>query len=229
LTLILISAAIFEVVLFYKIFKNENMNIASIPVITSTNITKNISQEIIYEESLPVALSYNDYYRFIKDINPNILDKDLNLIYESAEYYCNERGIPLDIFMCMGREESNFKKFADSFLGPESGRGVWQVSEAVLEDFNNKYAWRFNKFYTPNDLYDIKINAEVATWAYRRNFLYGNIPSNEYDEGVVAYNVGADYFKNNRYDLLVNKKYKGRDYKHLDKVKVSFNSLYDIK
>lgn len=173
-------------------------------------------------------LTSTDYYTFMSNRNPNLSDKDIEFIYNVAEYYCKIREVPLDFFMSMGSEESGFDKYADSFLGPSNGRGIWQVSEAALNDFNDKYAWKFNKFYTPSDLYDVKINVEVATWAYKRNFIYGDIESEDNECAVIAYNVGAGYYKDNKYDLTVNKKYKGRDYKHLDKVLKSYNILYKI-
>ena len=69
------------------------------------------------------------------------------------------RGEEIDLSI-IAQIESNGNTFADSYRGAKYGRGLHQVSEICLTEYNN-----YNKTnYKPKDLYIPLINTKIAKW-----------------------------------------------------------------
>ena len=108
----------------------------------------------------------------------NIFDLTVMLSCE----YSND----LTIMLGLMATESNFYYRADSCIGAKYGRGIMQVSEKALQDYNK---WNGTK-YKPNDLYNLEINLRVGFWVFNHNEKYG-IPKNDLKKSLSAYNLGA--------------------------------------
>ena len=91
--------------------------------------------------------------------------QETKILLDTLENNAKEPIIMLSIYSV----ESKFDKEANSYLGAKYGRGIGQVSEIALADYN-----RVNKTeYTPDDLYDIATNVIVSCWVYDYNENYG--------------------------------------------------------
>lgn len=118
--------------------------------------------------------------------------------------------------LCCHAEEINMQALAtiessnglhqDSFLGSKYGRGLYQVSEVLLSDYNRLNGCNIR----PQDLYDDAVNEIVADWA-----LYNYIPKQlthygcEVTEKAVlqAYNLGPKAYANGKRNLNYLAKY----------------------
>ena len=94
------------------------------------------------------------------------LDKEL--IYESVVKYGGKENKEL-IYSIIAKE-SEFNKTAKSYLGSKYGRGLMQVSEIGLADYNSKNG----KHYTSEMLDEININIMIGCWIYNQNKQYIN-------------------------------------------------------
>lgn len=62
--------------------------------------------------------------------------------------------------------ESSLNPAAVSFLGEKYGRGLHQISEVALKDFNS-----FSKVkYSPNQLFNPAVNTEIANWLLSKRY-----------------------------------------------------------
>ena len=102
------------------------------------------------------------------------------------------------IMLCIYKKESDFTKNADSYKGAIYGRGVGQVSEIGLTDYN----WKNGTNYKPEDLYDIRINVIVSCWIYEHNEAYGVYGTNK---KIIAYNEGHGPAKRKSESSYLNK------------------------
>ena len=89
-----------------------------------------------------------------------------------------------NIFYALMFVESKFKKHADSYIGKEYGRGLCQVSEIGLKDYNRINESNIN----PKELYDIPTNIKVAYWIFQRNEVY--LKNKDLNKKLIAYNEG---------------------------------------
>ena len=101
--------------------------------------------------------------------------------------------------------ESKFNQYANSYLGAKYGRGIGQVSEIALDEYNRK-----NKTnYKYNDLYDLEINIMISCWLID---YYCNTYNFTIEESVMAYNIGCGNVLNGkkaeRYLILVKNEYR---------------------
>lgn len=120
---------------------------------------------------------------FVKSFR-KLSKQDIKILLDTLENNAKEPIIMLSIYSV----ESKFDKEANSYLGAEYGRGIGQVSEIALADYN-----RVNKTeYTPNDLYDIVTNVIVSCWVYDYNENYGVYGT---DKKIIAYNEGHVHAK----------------------------------
>ena len=105
--------------------------------------------------------------------------------------------------------ETNFKPYAVSCAGAKHGRGLMQVSEIALLDYNKSNGTK----YAPKDLFDIEINIRIGFWVYLQNAKYG---LNKYDtiRMVSAYNMGIGSVKRGKIN-----------YKYVNKV-IAFKNEY---
>ena len=120
---------------------------------------------------------------FVKRFH-NLSKQEIKILLDTLENNAKEPIIMLSIYSV----ESKFDKEANSYLGAKYGRGIGQVSEIALADYN-----RVNKTeYTPDDLYDIATNVIVSCWVYDYNENYGIYGT---EKKIIAYNEGHVYAK----------------------------------
>jgi soluble lytic murein transglycosylase-like protein len=143
-------------------------------------------------------------------------------IYEAAERASIIYNIDKNLILALASVESDFLPTANSYLGPEYGRGILQVSEIALLDYNN----RTGNSYEPQDLYDYNICIDIGCWVYKQNIKYGVL--NNTDDLVIAYNTGHGTYKRQK-DYLLNGHYSnGRKYTYLDNVKATTREFREI-
>jgi soluble lytic murein transglycosylase-like protein len=102
----------------------------------------------------------------------------------------SETTIDLDI---ISKIESNGNSKAVSYKGAKYGRGKYQISEIVLEEWNN---YHLNDQYNTEQLFNEEINERIANW-----YLHIRIPIMiaYYGKDVtiknvlIAYNAGISY------------------------------------
>lgn len=104
--------------------------------------------------------------------------------------------------------ESHFNPKADSYMGAKYGRGLGQVSEIALEEYNRKN----NTDYKPTDLYDIETNIKISCWLIS---FYENHYGFTKDESIMAYNMGCGNIRKGNYN-----------YNYLNKVINAKNNLF---
>jgi hypothetical protein len=132
-----------------------------------------------------------------------------------AVYYQNQKtGIPIYIIMSLIDTESEFVSSADSFIDASNGRGLTQISEIALYEYNRYHK---NK-YTSQDLYSIDINLEIGCWMLLQvKKVYPKIVGIEqlsWNDAYIAYNVGWSNYTNykkdyyNGYDVVHHKSYR---------------------
>lgn len=87
--------------------------------------------------------------------------------------------------------ESNLKSSAVSCAGASNGRGLMQVSEIALKDYNISNKTNIK----PEELFDPYTNIKVGIWIFIKNIDYG---INVHDSASLlsAYNLGAKKVKN---------------------------------
>jgi hypothetical protein len=138
-----------------------------------------IQEEIVSEDEL-IRLKMEKFIETYGSLNKQQIKILLDTLEENSEE-------PL-IMLAIYKQESKFKMYANSYCGAEFGRGVGQVSEIGLTDYN----WKNGTDYKPEDLYDIRINVIVSCWIYEYNEKYGVYGTNK---KIIAYNEGHVYAK----------------------------------
>jgi hypothetical protein len=113
--------------------------------------------------------------------------------------------IDIDI---IGKIESSNRPGVCSFLGCQYGRGLYQVSEILLKEFNE-----FNdKDYLEEDLFNESINKQIAEW-----YLIKRIPQmlRYYGKEVNLKNILISY--NEGIKAVVDGKYEDREHGYVEK------------
>lgn len=211
------TAVVTMAVLFSMQLFNNNLKYdieKSLPLIVEEN---NIEEEIVYYNLVEPDFELNriieDYVKRIVKISKKKVTEDQALfILQVASEVANLYKIPLNIILGMIAQESNFLTTAESFLGAHYGRGLMQVSDIGLKDFNLKTGSNISTL----DLYDPKINLIVGCWIYNNNVNYG--VEKIHSHLIIAYNCGHSVYKNEKNFLLNAKRSNGNNYKHLNKV-----------
>lgn len=144
-------------------------------------------------------------------------------ITEVAFQMKEKYNLPLYIIFSIIDTESEFYRVANSRIGKENGRGLMQVSEVCLKDFNNKSG---EKIRTKDELYYIYVNMNIGCWYYSR--LYNLKAINNYDEAYVAYNVGIGNFQKYKNKYLNNKLPDNSSYNALKRFRQKENYYYDL-
>lgn len=120
--------------------------------------------------------------------------------------------------------ESEFKYWVNSKAGSSSGRGLMQVSDIVLKEYNLNNSVK----YTTKDMYDIEKNSEVAYWYINKIIKYYLKGQDiTWVDVYIAYNVGPCYFKNNK-ESLHNGIYKNTIYNAKDRFVTYANKYYKL-
>ena len=109
--------------------------------------------------------------------------------------------------IAIAKIESSLNPRAVSFLGAKYGRGLHQISEIALKDFNSANPVK----YSPAQLFNPKINTEVASWLlnvrYPQILKAQNLPLSE-ENILTCYNMGCGALKKNKLAVNYIKKYR---------------------
>ena len=182
----------FIMFLIGSITKEEEKQVQEINI-QEVNTQEEYSQ-ILEEESFENRNLMESFVRRFHKLSK----QEIKILLDTLENNAKEPIIMLSIYSV----ESKFDKEANSYLGAKYGRGIGQVSEIALADYN-----RVNKTeYTPDDLYDIATNVIISCWVYDYNENYGIYGA---EKKIIAYNEGHAYAKKNEtsnYLDKVNKK-----------------------
>ena len=181
------------------------------------------------EKPVEFSPSFEDIYAYIERINqenqkskypyPPLTSKEITRIIRAVEKWCVKYDTNKVTIFSMITVESRYTVRIPSRKGAKYGRGLLQVSEIALKDFN---LWN-GTVYTTGDLYNIEKNIEVGIWAFNQNYSYG--VETKFEHGaIIAYNVGVGDYKSNKDDLLKDE-FKGSDYDYLTKVKKQYGIL----
>lgn len=206
----------------YEDSMNTDPDLASAPTILSTTTLISNSRSLESYRNF----NYDDYYLFIKVSNKKLSDKTIDVIIRSVEKYGRRYGVSEDekaIFYSIGRKETHYKN-SDSYKGAQYGRGYFQVSEQGLSDFNNKYGWKVNEWYQPEDLYDPEINVEVGLYVFKQNYIYAGLNRYDHKGAIISYNVGANRYLANK-KSLDNNIYQNARYDYYEDVKKYFYQM----
>lgn len=92
-------------------------------------------------------------------------DYEMKSISHIVLYNSYRFGLDANLVLSIIAVESNFKKNVNSYLGSKYGRGLMQVSEIVLTEYN----WtNYKNTKKVSDLYDPIHNIEVGCWYLAR-------------------------------------------------------------
>lgn len=191
--------------------KNKNLSLLlgmgiyiSIIFLSLVVLTEN---HIEFEE-----LKINDIYKiekfeerkdinFIRSFNPTLSYKNCDNITKIIKSeISNYDWLEYEFYISLCAQESKFKKIhmvdnvifceIDSFLGAKYGRGISQISEIALLEYNNKN----NTNYTNDDLYNIAVNIKISMWLlnkYHHGYDYnGNYFERSVEHTSLIYNNG---------------------------------------
>lgn len=211
------AAVVTMAVLFSMQLFNNNLDYdisKSLPLIVEEDVIK---EEVLYQnvmdQSFDLDRIIEDYVkRIVKISKRKVSEEQAFIILQTASEVANLYKIPLNIILGMIAQESNFLSTAESFLGPEYGRGLMQVSDIGLKDFNLKTGSNISTL----ELYNPKVNLIVGCWIYNNNVNYG--VEEIHSHLIIAYNCGHRVYKNEKEYLLNAKRSNGNNYKHLNKV-----------
>jgi soluble lytic murein transglycosylase-like protein len=203
----------------YTYIENNYVELSR-PTISSAQIS--YSDMILQAQKQEKKLKEESLLKIIQLSKFRVSKETARGIYEAAERASIIYNIDKNLILALASVESDFLPTANSYLGPEYGRGILQVSEIALLDYNN----RTGNSYEPQDLYDYNICIDIGCWVYKQNIKYGVL--NNTDDLVIAYNTGHGTYKRQK-DYLLNGHYSnGRKYTYLDNVKATTREFREI-
>jgi soluble lytic murein transglycosylase-like protein len=203
----------------YTYIENNYVELSR-PTISSAQIS--YSDMILQAQKQDKKLKEESLLKIIQLSKFRVSKETARGIYEAAERASIIYNIDKNLILALASVESDFLPTANSYLGPEYGRGILQVSEIALLDYNN----RTGNSYEPQDLYDYNICIDIGCWVYKQNIKYGVL--NNTDDLVIAYNTGHGTYKRQK-DYLLNGHYSnGRKYTYLDNVKATTREFREI-
>lgn len=188
-----------NMVLVYAYFLLIGISLLSIYLLyRSTENTSSTIIEPLFENSVPVSNYPPTVIKKPKILQVENICKELSLPKERVLHYfelCQKNAklynLNTNIILAIIFVESHYNEKAESFLGAIHGRGLMQVSEIGLKDYN-----RVNKTsYVPKDLYNPEINIKIGTWVFYYNLHYG--VDNNYADMLSAYNTGIGSWRKN--------------------------------
>ena len=154
------------------------------PLVMCTNNNATIEKSTKVEKNIK-------YINFIKKHNKDLTDEEIDTIINSIEKYFIYYDI--NLMYSIITIESEFDPNANSYLGNKYGRGICQVSDIALEDYNLKH-WS-SDYISKKDIYDIETNIKVGSWIFYYNINYGIDTLNKQ---IIAYNEGHISAKNKK-------------------------------
>jgi soluble lytic murein transglycosylase-like protein len=203
----------------YTYIENNYVELSR-PTISSAQIS--YSDMVLQAQKQEKKLKEESLLKIIQLSKFRVSKETARGIYEAAERASIIYNIDKNLILALASVESDFLPTANSYLGPEYGRGILQVSEIALLDYNN----RTGNSYEPQDLYDYNICIDIGCWIYKQNIKYGVL--NNTDDLVIAYNTGHGTYKRQK-DYLLNGHYSnGRKYTYLDNVKATTKEFKEI-
>lgn len=203
----------------YNYIENNYVSISR-PTIASAQIS--YSDMLLQAQKQEKKLKEESLLKIIQLSKFRVSKDTARGIYEAAERASIIYNIDKNLILALASVESDFLPTANSYLGPEYGRGILQVSEIALLDYNN----RTGNSYEPQDLYDYNICIDIGCWIYKQNIKYGVL--NNTDDLVIAYNTGHGTYKRQK-DYLLNGYYSnGRKYTYLNNVKATTKEFKEI-
>jgi soluble lytic murein transglycosylase-like protein len=203
----------------YTYIENNYVELSR-PTISSAQIS--YSDMVLQAQKQEKKLKEESLLKIIQLSKFRVSKETARGIYEAAERASIIYNIDKNLILALASVESDFLPTANSYLGPEYGRGILQVSEIALLDYNN----RTGNSYEPQDLYDYNICIDIGCWVYKQNIKYGVL--NNTDDLVIAYNTGHGTYKRQK-DYLLNGHYSnGRKYTYLDNVKATTREFKEI-
>lgn len=175
---ILTIASIFEVIGIFTL---------AVIMITERLVPKTINPaeevtaiEQVTEEPTPITINKTRYAALMSQRSRNKITylQAYDILECMIEECSNYEWLDWEIFYSLCAVESDFRPNVPSRAGAVYGRGLAQVSEIGLKEYNN---WNTEK-YTPQDLYNYEINIKVACWLLNR---YRNV--RDENGNVVSY------------------------------------------
>lgn len=139
------------------------------------------------------ALKADSIDLYMQSVNENLSLAECHRIKRSLRNYAQNTD-QFYIMLSIISIESRFKKDAVSFLGAKYGRGLAQVSEIALKEYN---LWN-NTNILADDLYDIDTNIKIACFTYQHFSVREEL---SLVENVMAYNKGLSGYRKNKNDL----------------------------
>jgi hypothetical protein len=163
-------------------------------------IGKSKSTVIIQENNTTVQ---NVVYEIVevKDFVAELVGEtpDSHYITSTILKYCVLYDVPLRVGLALAYAESSFTSNAISHIGAMHGRGLLQVSEIGLQDYNKSHI----STYTTNDLFNTDINVKIGLWLYKHGFPGYVKYQMDYYQMYCLYNVGFGNY-NDYYAFYMN-------------------------
>lgn len=150
--------------------------------------------EIELPETIEVKMSEVERIRnLILTMYPAV-NKDNLIKYQAmVDIYSKKYGFDSEFILALIAVESKFNPTANSYLGAEYGRGLMQISEIALEEYNN---WHYPEQHVSIEmLYLPYINIQVGCWTLAHNRDHYKVPSMGIDT-CTAYNMGPTAWRN---------------------------------
>lgn len=190
------------------------------PIIIENSFNNNIIEN---KEIIPVTYVKKDNNAFtIKKAAEYVKTENAERISQVAFQMKEKYDLPLYIIFAIIDTESEFHRSINSRIGKKYGRGLMQVSEICLQDFNDKSGERRRN---KDDLYYIGVNMNIGCWYFSR--LYNLKIINSYDEAYVAYNVGIGNFTKYKNKYMRNRTPENERYNALLRFQEKENYYYN--
>lgn len=150
------------------------------------------------EKEIPTVLVFNistedKIINKLRTLYPTVDINELITYQAYVNTYSNLLGFDSEFILSLIGVESKFNPTADSYLGARYGRGLMQVSEIALEEYNN---WHSPEQWISIDmLYIPSINIKVGCWILAHNRDHYKVPPTGIDT-CSAYNLGPTAWRN---------------------------------
>lgn len=192
------------------------------PIIVESSFNNNSFNNIVEsKEIIPVTYVEKDNFT-IKKAAEYVKTENAERISQVAFQMKEKYDLPLYIIFAIIDTESEFHRNINSRIGKKYGRGLMQVSEICLQDFNDKSGERKR---SKDDLYYIGVNMNIGCWYFSR--LYNLKMINSYDEAYVAYNVGIGNFTKYKNKYMRNRTLENEKYNALLRFQEKENYYYN--
>ena len=167
-----------------------------VDLIKRIDSTSLVSEDFDYSDNISSNYNFkldNSIDKFILSYNKNLSTKDIWTIKFLTKKYTKSAD-DYTLMLSLYSIESNFYKNANSFLGAEYGRGLGQISEIALKEYNRKN----NTDIKPLELYNEEINIKISCWLY---YYYQDLYKLDTVGTLMVYNKGFGGYSKNRNDI----------------------------